>query len=78
MYFFILSREFGSFCTLFRDANSFSLAFIFFHAFGWTRTYMPFPFFPSVNPRYLKFFLANTLAVLLFSRLTFSFSFPSR
>lgn len=37
---------------------------------------MPLPFFPKQKPRYLKFEIANTLTVRLFSRFTFSFSVP--
>ena len=39
---------------------------------------MPFPFLPNAKPRNLKFRIANTLAVRLFSRLTVSFSLSSR
>ena len=39
---------------------------------------MPFPFLPNAKPRNLKFRIANTLTVRLFSRLTVSFSLSSR
>ena len=39
---------------------------------------MPFPFLPNAKPRNLKFRIANTLTVRLFSRLTVSFSLFSR
>ena len=39
---------------------------------------MPFPFLPTAKPRNLKFRIANTLTVRLFSRLTVSFSLSSR
>ena len=39
---------------------------------------MPLLFLPSAKPRNLKFRIANTLTVRLFSRFTMSFSFSSR
>ena len=39
---------------------------------------MPLPFLPNAKPRNLKFLIANTLTVRLFSRLTVNFSFPPR
>ena len=65
-------------CTDLREVNSFSFDLNFFHVFAWTRTYMPLPFLPNATPRNLKFRIANTLTVRLFSRLTVNFSFPSR
>lgn len=65
-------------CTDLREDKSFSFDLNFFHDFGWTRTYIPFPFLPNAKPRNLKFRIANTLTVLLFSRLTVNFSVSSR
>ena len=63
---------------LLREVNMRSLSLAFFHGLACTRMYIPFPFFPRQNPRYLKFRIANTLTVRLFSLFTFNFSVSSR
>ena len=61
MYSFIFSNEGRMLWTDLRELRSFSFVFIFSHDFPCTRIWMPFPFFPNVKPRNLKFRIANTL-----------------
>lgn len=63
---------------LLREVSWRSLFLAFFHYFPWTRMWIPLPFFPKQKPRNLKFRIANTLTVRLFSRFTLSFNVSSR
>lgn len=63
---------------LLREVSWHSLSLAFFHAFTWTRIWIPLPLSPKQNPRYLKFRIESTLTVRLLSRFTFSFNVPSR